>query len=237
VITGKIASGEGTIGKLVNDDTAHEELVTTLDSIQSGVSTLSDTIGGLNEWKFQLDVGLAYLEDRDDVSSGFDVIINPSDGKRLYRAGLGRTPDGDKSVKTQYFTTTDPFGVSTTTTLRTFEENDGYQLSAMFGYQTRRDNRLWAGLIEDRGGVEAEIPFLDRALWLRAAAFDFGREGPLGEEMDPHLRFSSRWFFHPNLYVIGGLDDPLEQDSLFLGAGARWTDENLKWILRSAPGL
>jgi phospholipid/cholesterol/gamma-HCH transport system substrate-binding protein len=237
VITGKIAAGEGTIGKLVADDTAHEELVTTLDSIQTGVSTLSDTIGGLNKWKFQLDVGLAYLEDRDDVSSGFDVIINPSDGKRLYRAGLGRTPDGDKSVKTQYFTTTDPLGVSTTTTLRTFEENDGYQLSAMFGYQSRRDNRLWAGLIEDRGGVEAEIPFLDRALWLRAAAFDFGREGPLGEDMDPHLRISSRWFFHPNLYVIGGLDDPLEQDSLFLGAGARWTDENLKWLLRSAPGL
>jgi hypothetical protein len=57
--------------------------------------------------------------------------------------------------------------------------------------------------------------------------------------MSPHARVSGRWFFHPNFYVLGGWDDPLEQhqDSLFLGAGARWTDENLKWLLRSvSPG-
>ena len=72
--------------------------------------------------------------------------------------------------------------------------------------------------------------------WIRGSAWDFGREGPLGEDLSPHLRFSGRWFFHPNFYVLGGVDDPLEQDSLFLGAGARWTDENLKWLLRAMPG-
>ncbi len=236
-ITTKIASGEGSIGKLVNDDTAHDELVKTLDSIQSGVGTLSETLGGVNKWKFQVDVGLAYLKEREDTATGIDLIINPASGNRLYRAGLARTPDGDRSLKTQYFTVTDPFGVATTTTLRTFEQNDSYQLTAMFGYQTKRDDRLWAGLIEDRGGLEAEVPLFQRALWIRGSAWDFGREGPLGEDLSPHLRFSGRWFFHRNFYVLGGVDDPLEQDSLFLGAGARWTDENLKWLLRSAPGM
>ncbi len=236
-ITTKIASGEGSIGKLVNDDTAHDELVKTLDSIQSGVGTLSETLGGINKWKFQVDVGLAYLKEREDTATGIDLIINPASGNRLYRAGLARTPDGDRSLKTQYFTVTDPFGVATTTTLRTFEQNDSYQLTAMFGYQTKRDDRLWAGLIEDRGGLEAEVPLFQRALWIRGSAWDFGREGPLGEDLSPHLRFSGRWFFHRNFYVLGGVDDPLEQDSLFLGAGARWTDENLKWLLRSAPGM
>ena len=235
-ITGKIASGEGTIGKLVNDDTAHEELVTTLDSIQTGVVTLSDTLGGLNKWKFQVDVGLAYLEEQDDTFTAFDVIINPSDGKRLYRAGLARAPQGDRSVKTQFFTVTDPSGASTTTTLRTFEENDGYTLSALFGYQTKRDNRFWAGMIEDRGGAEADSPLPARAVaaWsgLRLRP---GR--PAGRGPRPAHPPERPLVFHPNLYVIGGLDDPLEQDSLFLGAGARWTDENLKWLLRSAPGL
>jgi phospholipid/cholesterol/gamma-HCH transport system substrate-binding protein len=234
-ITTKIASGEGTIGKLVAEDTAHDELVKTLDSIQSGVGTLSETLGGVNKWKFQVDVGLAYLEKPDDTATGVDLIINPASGNRLYRLGLARTPDGDRSLKTQYFTVTDPLGVSSTTTLRTFEQNDSYQLTALFGYQTRRDDRLWAGLIEDRGGLEAEIPMLQRALWMRGSIWDFGREGPLGEDMSPHVRFSGRWFFHPNFYVLGGIDDPLEQDSLFLGAGARWTDENLKWLLRAAP--
>jgi len=235
-ITTKIASGEGSIGKLVNDDTAHDELVKTLDSIQSGVGTLSETLGGVNKWKFQVDVGLAYLKEREDTATGVDLIINPQTGNRLYRVGLARTPDGDRGLKTQYFTVTDPLGVSTTTTLRTFEQNDSYQLTAMFGFQTKRDDRLWAGLIEDRGGLEAEIPMFRRALWVRGSAWDFGREGPLGEDMSPHLRFSGRWFFHPNFYLLGGVDDPLEQDSLFLGAGARWTDENLKWLLRAMPG-
>ena len=49
-------------------------------------------------------VGLAYLEEQDDTFTAFDVIINPSDGKRLYRAGLARAPQGDRSVKTQFFT-------------------------------------------------------------------------------------------------------------------------------------
>ncbi len=36
-ITDKIASGQGTIGKLVNDDKAYNELISTLDSIKGGV--------------------------------------------------------------------------------------------------------------------------------------------------------------------------------------------------------
>jgi hypothetical protein len=56
--------------------------------------------------------------------------------------------------------------------------------------------------------VEAEIPLFQRALWIRGAAWDFGREGPLGEELSPHLRFSGRWFFHPNFYLLGGWTTP-----------------------------
>jgi phospholipid/cholesterol/gamma-HCH transport system substrate-binding protein len=236
-ITSKIASGEGTIGKLVHDPQAHDALVTTLDSIQSGVGTLTQTLGAANKFKFQVDLNSFYLEDRDDTRTALDLVIDPSSGRRLYRAGLARTPDGNQREKTQYFTVTDPQGVSSTTTLRTFEQNDGYVLSGMFGYQTRWDGRLWAGIIENRGGLQMEVPFLRQALWVSGEAFDFGRRGPLDEDLDPHLRLSGRWQFTPNLYVIGGLDDPLEQDSFFLGAGARWTDENLKWLLQAAPGL
>jgi hypothetical protein len=51
--------------------------VKTLDSIQTGVGTLSETLGGINKWKFQVDVGLAYLEKQDDTFTGFDLVINP----------------------------------------------------------------------------------------------------------------------------------------------------------------
>ena len=38
-ISGKIASGKGTIGKLVNDEKAYNDVISTLDSIQGGVRT------------------------------------------------------------------------------------------------------------------------------------------------------------------------------------------------------
>jgi hypothetical protein len=71
---------------------------------------------------------------------------------------------------------------------------------------------------------------LHRPLWLSFEAFDFSR--PLNQRA--HLRLTGKWQLHPNLYVIGGYDDPLEQHSLFVGAGIRWKDDNLKYLLGSA---
>ena len=53
--------------------------------------------------------------------------------------------------------------------------------------------------------------------------------------LDCHLRLTGRWQFHPNLYVVGGYDDVLEDDSLFLGGGIRWNDDNLKYLLGAVP--
>jgi len=35
--------------------------------------------------------------------------------------------------------------------------------------------------------------------------------------------------------VVGGYDDFLEDDSLFLGGGIRWNDENIKYLLGVIP--
>jgi phospholipid/cholesterol/gamma-HCH transport system substrate-binding protein len=81
--------------------------------------------------------------------------------------------------------------------------------------------------------VQVEYPWnvgLQRPLWLSFEAFDFSR--PLNQRA--HLRLTGKWQLHPNLYVIGGYDDPLEQRSFFLGAGIRWKDDNLKYLLGSA---
>ncbi len=50
------------------------------------------------------------------------------------------------------------------------------------------------------------------------------------------MRLTGRYQFHPNLYLIGGYDDPLENESFFLGGGIRWSDENIKSLLGLAGG-
>lgn len=238
-ISEKIASGEGTIGKLVNSEEAHQELVATLDSIQGGVETLSGTLGAINRFKIDLDLQAAYLPGVDDADgssnsrSQFVLDIDPQDDFRLYRAGIVNTPQGKRRDKTQEVTVTNPDGTVETTTTRTITREKSYQVSALFGYRTPQDLRLWAGLIESSGGAQIEYPLFDKRLWFSFEAFDFGRPN----DEAPHLRLTGRYQLNPNLYVVGGYDDFLESeyDSLFLGGGIRWNDDNIKYLLGAVP--
>ncbi len=231
-ISGKIASGEGTIGKLVNSDEAYDEVVSTLDSIQGGVETLSGTLGAINRFKIDLDMQAYYLPDLEESQSTFQVNIDPQDGKRLYRAALASTPEGKRREKNQTITVTNPDGSSETTTISTITEERSYVATGLFGYRAPRDVRLWAGLIENSGGAQVEYPLLNDKLMLSVEAFDFSRPNDLA----PHLRLSGRYQFHPNLYLVGGYNDPLENDSFFLGGGIRWSDDNIKFLLGAFGG-
>jgi phospholipid/cholesterol/gamma-HCH transport system substrate-binding protein len=230
-ISGKIASGEGTIGKLVNSEEGYDEVISTLDSIQGGVETLSGTLGAIRKFKFDLDMRGYYLQEQEESLTGLNLTIDPQDGRLLYRAGIATTPAGDTKRKTQVITTTRPDGTVEREVVETITNEDDRVLTALFGYHSPRDMRLWAGIIEDKGGAQVEYPLFDKRLWLSFEAFDFDREA----DLEPHLRFSTRWQFHPNLYVVGGYDDFLENDSVFLGGGIRWNDDNLKYLLGAVP--
>jgi phospholipid/cholesterol/gamma-HCH transport system substrate-binding protein len=228
-ISGKIASGQGTIGKLINDDKAYNQVLSTLDSIQGGVQTLSGTLGAVNKFKIDLDVQGFYLPDADGSQTSFKLDIDPQDGKHVYRAGLISSPFGRRREKTDTITVTGPDGIPMTTTVTKLTQEKTYSATGLFGFKAPGDARVWAGLIESTGGAEIEypVPVLDKKLWLSFEAFDFNRP----DNLQPHLRFMGRYQLHPNLYLVGGYDDLLEKGSAFLGGGIRWTDENLKYLL------
>jgi phospholipid/cholesterol/gamma-HCH transport system substrate-binding protein len=230
-ISDKIASGQGTIGKLVNDEKAYNDVISTLDSIQTGVSSLSESLGGLNKFKIDLDMQAFYLQKTKDSQSTLRLDIDPQDAKHLYRVGLVSTPEGKRTDKTQTFTVTPPSGIPETTTIHTVSDERSYSATGLFGYKGPRDTRLYAGIIEGTGGAQIEypLPVFDRRLLLSFEAFDFNR--PNNE--NAHLRLLGRYQFAPNLYLVGGYDDPLEQKrrSFFLGAGLKWSDDNIKKLL------
>jgi phospholipid/cholesterol/gamma-HCH transport system substrate-binding protein len=234
-ISDKIASGEGTIGKLVNDEKAYNEVLSTLDSIKGGVQTLSGTFGAINKFKIDLDMQGYYLPDPEESQTSFRLDIDPQDGKRLYRGGIVSSPSGKRREKTETVTVTGPDGIPVTTTTTKLTQEKTYTATGLLGYRAPYDTRLFAGIIEGKGGAEIEypLPVLDKKLWLTFDAFDFNRPNDLA----PHLRLLGRYQFHPNVYLVGGYDDFLENDSLFLGGGIRWTDENIKFLLGLAGGI
>jgi hypothetical protein len=178
-----------------------------------------------------------YLENAQESQTAFRLDIDPQDGKRAYRAGIVSSPFGKRSEKTQTYIVTPPGGgAPETTTIRTITQEKTYSATALFGYKAPLDARLYAGIIENTGGAQIEypLPVLDRKLLLSFEAFDFSRPN----DQAPHLRLLGRYQFHPNLYLVGGYDDPLERNrSFFLGGGIRWNDDNIKALLGLAGGL
>jgi phospholipid/cholesterol/gamma-HCH transport system substrate-binding protein len=230
-ISGKIARGEGTIGKLVNDEKAYDEVLSTLNTIQGGVESLSGTLGAINRFKMDLDMQGYYLPEVEGSQTTFLLDIDPQDKERLYRAGLSSSPKGKRKEKTQTVTVTNPDGTTEVTTINTITNDRTYAATGLFGYRAPRDVRLFAGLIENSGGAQVEVPLFSDRFLVSFEAFDFNRP----QDLSPHLRLSGRWRFHPNLYVIGGYDDALEDNSFFLGGGIRWNDENIKYLLGAVP--
>ncbi len=234
-ITGEIASGKGTVGKLVNSDEAYNSAVSTLDSIKSGVESLSGTIGAIQRFKMDLDLqGYLLGRQQDTFSSShsmFNILIDPQDSQRLYKVGVAVTPNGTYRTRIDQVTYTDPSGHQYVSTINDLVTQDNTTFNALLGFHTANDLRFWGGLIENKGGMQIEYPFqFHQPLWLSFEAFDFSRP----DHQRAHLRLETRWQFHPNLYLVGGYDDPLEHGALFVGAGIRWKDDNLKYLLGAA---
>ena len=238
-ITTKIASGEGTIGKLVNSDEAHQQLMGALGSVEKGVTALGDTLGRVQQLKLGIGIEGDYLSEVEDYRSSFQVDVLPhgEESSRFYRLGLVTDPRGRITEKESEVTVTLPDGsVETTHTTSVQHEKTKANWNALFGFPfADRRGTLWAGVIENTGGVQLDWGFLDRRLAFSLEAFDFGRE----RDLDPHLRLTGRWALGRYVVIRAGYDDPLVDEfrSPFVGAGIRWTDDDLKYLLGSVPNF
>ncbi|HSM14652.1 MAG TPA: MlaD family protein [Thermoanaerobaculia bacterium] len=236
-ITTGLANGEGTLGKLLTSDEAHDELIAALGSVEEGVSALGDTLGRVQKLKLDIGMEAAYLSEIEDSRSAVRVDIKPKgdESPRLYRVELVNDPRGRVSEKSRTETVTLPDGsIETTTTDVLTRDQSKWEYTVMVGLPfADRRGQLWAGMIESSGGVRLDWGLLPETLKISFEAFDFSRE----LDLDPHLRLTAEWSPWRSLYVRGGYDDPLVDDfrSPFIGAGLRWSDDDLKYLFGSVP--
>src|SRR3954451_24443608 len=107
-VTGQVRSGEGTVGKLLYSNEAHDRLTAALGSVESGVNELRSTLGRVG--KMQLDLGLngAYYAGLPAKSDGADKFGNSRsavwlrltpnpDRNRFYNIELADTPFGKRN--------------------------------------------------------------------------------------------------------------------------------------------
>ncbi len=234
-ITGKIASGEGSIGQLVNDDTTVDNLNDTLDSIEGGIGTLNETMGRYR--KYQLEVALRgealASTDESRMAFGFDLWTTKN---RFFRIEGVDMPYGRIRTDAEYVTTTFPDGTEVSYLEEKIKTSDKIGLNAQVGYRIFPNTLVRAGLIESSGGVgiDHSIKVGKRPLTFVLEAYDFDR--PFDENL--HLKFEGRYFISPHIFVTAGWDDPLvsAKSSVLFGGGITWNDDDVKYSLGLAGG-
>jgi len=232
-ITGKIKSGEGTVGKLVESEETHKNLNDALVAVKEGVAGLNKAFGSIGRTKIDLGVRSELLTRFSKGKAYFTLDIDPPDTPRYYRVELSSQPFGRRVSSTTVERTTFPDGHTEVKTTDTQELKDDFAISALFGYRFKNLG-LRAGVIESRGGAGLDYNLLKDRLRFSADLWDFNRP-----DFSAHAKISTRYYFSPSVYVTGGWDDFLnhsrQADSIFFGAGLRWTDDDIKYLLGSIP--
>lgn len=220
VVMAKIERGEGTLGKLVADNSVAGSLSDTLDGINKLVRK-GDSL------KTFIDYRLEYRGESSDYKHYVDVRLQPTADK-YYLLGIADDPKG--RLFSSDVTTT-----SGGATVNTVE--DRYENKLLFtALLAKRFSGLTlkGGVIESTGGIAADYQLVPDRLTLAAEAFNFSRKGDR-----PHLKAYANYDIVRNLFVTGGVDDIASKNrklrTLFMGFGIKFADDDLKTLLGAVP--
>ena len=215
-ITGKVNRGEGTIGKLVNDETTVEE-------INTAVQGVNNLLGGAEKIQTGFDFHAEYLNSSAQTKSYIGVKIQPG-LDRYYYVALINDPEG--VIENTDTTTTSGSASSSYSERKSYHNKT--KLTALFA-KNFFDFTVRAGMIENTGGVGMDYQFYKRKFYLSFDAYDFN---------NVNLRPSLRYSLSHGIYLLGGITDALNKQNLrssYIGAGLSLTNDDLKLLLSRSP--
>ena len=217
LITKKVERGEGTIGKLFSDDKAYNNLNTALEGV-------SNTLGRIQRFKTNVGFRNEYQLEESDNKGYFSLTLSPRQDK-YYLVEVVDDPLGKVSLTTN-LTTKD--GVSGTAT--DLETTRKLKFSAQFGKRLPVFG-LRIGLVENAFGLGGDFYSQDDHLKFSVDAWDFNSDDPLSKK--PHLKVSVQYELLRYIHFGVGYDQILnsERDTLFVGAGLRFDDEDIQYLI------
>lgn len=213
-ISDKINRGEGTLGRLVNDET-------TIEEINTAVAGINEFIGAGQRLKTSLDFNSSFMTAEDGFKTAVGIKIQPG-LDRYYLVQVVDTPEGALEER-QIFTTID-----NNPTVR--EERREYfkqkvRFTALFG-KNFHNVTLKGGMIESSGGFGMDLHFFRRKLSLIAEAYDLG---------DVRGRSYLKYNIMNGFYVQAGADDLFNDEfksvNSFFGLGLFLDNDDIKALL------
>ncbi len=220
-IAKKIEKGEGTIGKLMTEDS-------TVNNLNSALAGLSNYVNRLEKLKTIFNFRAEYLL-ADEKSKGyFGLQIEPRPDK-YYIIEVVDDPFG-REIVTETTRTVD----GTTQNIKEIKKERELEFTVHFA-KRYGDIALRIGMTENTFGVGTDYFLLKDDLRFSLDAWDFNRDE--ADSSNVHLKGTASYIFFKNFFVTGGYDDILEgkKSNAFVGAGFRFDDEDLKYIMGRLP--
>ncbi len=216
-ITDKIDSGEGTIGRLINDEE-------TVNGINEAIDNLNTLLGGARTLRTSFDYHSEVLTEESDVRSFVGVRLQPGTD-RYYEIMAVQDKFGQSKKKTivREGTQTDDYTEEVT-------YDSKMKITALFA-KNFYDFTFKGGLIESTGGFGLDYRAFNKKLRLSAEVFDFSGD----DDEKANVRLFARYDIFNGVYLVGGYNDLLNGETVgrevrsspFFGAGLFLTNDDL----------
>lgn len=237
-VSDKVRAGEGTVGRLLNDDTIAtnvEQITEDAGGFIRSLTRLQTLVGLRSEYNILANTLKTYvaiqLQSRPDKYYLIELIDDPR-GLRTTQRTFTTTDDPSKPqvTNTDTVTVSDKFRFTFQLAKRLFLLNGRVALTGRFGIK------------ESTGGVgfDVEVPMSLASNWMRTLQiqtdlFDFQTN------TYPRLKVLAALEFYKHIWVVGGIDDALNSRGpggggstgrdYFLGAQLTFNDEDLRALL------
>lgn len=226
-IAQKINSGEGTLGRLVNDETMIAE-------VEGAVKDIRELVSPAKKMQVEVDFRGEYKGNSRSQSYA-SLLLKPRPDK-YYLVGITDVGEEEEDVQRDIIPVEEPDPNATSSTR--YRERSVKSKNLRFNLQyAQRWN--WAqfrfGLFETTGGFASDLFFFNDKLQFTVEGFDFRRNR---RRNFGHLKaYTNFHFFNKHIYATIGADDLTRKRDdtgkqtsplYFLGAGFRFTDEDLK---------
>ncbi len=216
-VVARVRKGQGTLGKLINDEEVVDQVTQTL----AGVNKLVNKVDSI---RTELQVFSSHNTQYSNISeANLDIYPSP---ERFYRFGIVTSEFGASETIETRTTQYDGSGTVIDSSLQEKEEKE--KDAFRFNAQIARKLGNWtirAGIIESSGGLGVDY---DLSLYNIKFYMDlFDNRDDIG----PNLRVGMHVHFWNVIYGKIAGEDLLDKESLSLGAGLRFTDEDLKGLV------
>lgn len=237
LISQKVESGQGTLGKLINDDE-------TLTQLQAAIEDVRTVLAPATRLRINVDVRGEGRSDK-TAQNYFDLQFRTRPD-RFYLLGVTDVQQTTIDTTTESLTPNkedlDPGGTGATRSREIVRQKDRLRFNLQLAKRWKFA-QVRMGMFESTGGFATDLFMFRNRLRLSLEAFDWDSyKNPY--RRTAHFKAWGRFMFYEHIYLLAGVDDitrlkpgldELEDDpNYFFGAGLYFNDEDLKALFGTA---